>query len=101
MTSEDLTFIEELEVTGQDLVQRVRELVQDSNTRRVTIFAQDGDELLSMPLTFGVIAGSFITMSAPALAGLGALAAIVSHVRLEVTRAGHRMTAPPATPAQA
>ena len=100
MTSEDRTFTEELQVTGQHLVQRIRGLVQDSNTRRVTIFAQDGNELLSMPLTFGVVAGSFMTMSAPAQAGLGALAAMVTHVRLEVTRADRPHTASPAAPAQ-
>lgn len=100
MTSQDRTFVKELQVTGQNLVQRIRELVQDSNTRRVTIFSQDGSELLSIPLTFGVVAGSFMTMSAPALAGLGALAAMVTHVRLEVTRTAHLRTASPAAPAR-
>lgn len=90
---EDRTFVEELEVAGQDLVRRVRELVQDSETRRVTIYAEDGTELMSMPLTVGVVAGGLVTLSAPALAGLGALAALVSKVRLEVTR-----TPPPAAP---
>ncbi len=83
---EERTFVEELEVTGQDLVRRMHELVEDGSTRRVTIYAEDGTELMSMPLTVGVVAGGLVTLSAPALAGLGALAALVSKVRLEVTR---------------
>lgn len=79
---EDRTWVEKLEVAGQDLVQHVR----DSATRRVTIFAEDGTELLSMPLTVGVVAGALVTLSVPALAGLGALAALVSRMRLDVTR---------------
>lgn len=80
------TVVEELEVTGKDLVSRVVELVQDGNARRVTIYTQDGDELLSMPLTHGVVVGGLSTLSAPVLGGLGALAALVTHARLVVTR---------------
>lgn len=100
MTAENRTFVEELEVAGQELVGRVKELVQDSTTRRVTIYAQDGDELMSMPLTFGVVAGGLVTLSAPALAGLGALAALVTRVRLEVTRDGVRAGPPTETATQ-
>lgn len=86
MTTPQHTVIEELEVTGNDLVHRVVELAREGNTRRVTIYAQDGDELLSMPLTHGVVAGGLITLSAPVLAGLGALAALMTHARLVLTR---------------
>ncbi|GAA3999148.1 hypothetical protein GCM10022631_07510 [Deinococcus rubellus] len=86
MTSHIRTSIEELEVAGTELVGRIRELTQEGNTRRVTIYAEDGHELLSMPLTFSVVTGGLITLSAPVLAGLGALAALVTRVRLVVTR---------------
>lgn len=85
MTTQNRSFVEELEVAGHDLLKRVSELVQDGNARRVTISAQDGDELLSMPLTSLVVAGGLVTLSAPAL---GALAALVTRVKVEVTRAG-------------
>ena len=99
MTAEERTFVEELEVAGQDLVRRIRELVQDSAARRVTISAEDGTELMSLPLTFGVVAGGLVTLSAPALAGLGALAALVTRVHLSVTRdAEVNPAAPPAEP---
>ena len=56
----------------------------DSNTKRVNIKAQDGKELMNVPLTFGVV-GGILTLGAPLLAALGA-AALVSKVTLEVVR---------------
>ena len=84
--SKKRTFIEEIEVSGSHLVERFKELVQEGNTRRVVIKTQDGNELLSVPLTFGVVAGGLVAWAVPLLAALGALAGIVSRVKLEVTR---------------
>lgn len=80
------TFVEEVEVAGNQLVDRIRELIDDSNTRRVIIRNLEGKELMSLPLTFGVVAGGLITLTAPLLAAVGALAALVSKVKLEVVR---------------
>ncbi|MDL2345521.1 DUF4342 domain-containing protein [Deinococcus sp. MIMF12] len=82
------TFLEELEVTGAELVERVRELAREGSARRVTIFSEDGEELMGMSLTLGTVAGGLVVLSAPALAALGALAALVTHVRVVVTRDG-------------
>ena len=80
------TFVEEIEVSGNNLVERFKDLAKDANTRRVVIKTQDGKELMSVPLTFGVVAGGLVAWAAPLLAALGALAGVVSHVKLEVTR---------------
>ena len=85
MTKEKSTFGKEFEVAGSELVEQIQELVRQGNARRVTIHADDGHELLSVPLTVGVALGGLVALSAPVLAGLGALAAMVSHVRLVVT----------------
>lgn len=79
-------WVEEIEVAGNQLVDRVKELLQESSTKRVIIKTQDGKELMSVPLTFGVVAGGILTLGAPLLAALGAVAALVSKVRLEVVR---------------
>jgi Domain of unknown function (DUF4342) len=84
------TVVEELEVSSQELIEQVRALVRRGNTRRVTLYTQGNEELLSLPLTLGVVAGGLVTLSAPVLAGLGAVAALVSHVRLVVTLDGPR-----------
>jgi Domain of unknown function (DUF4342) len=101
MTTHKQTFARELEVTGQELVEQIQELLRQGNTRRVTIHAEDGHELLSVPLTVGVVAGGLVTLSAPVLAGLGALAAMVSHARLIVTHEPEvPLVASATTPAQ-
>jgi Domain of unknown function (DUF4342) len=89
-------FASEVKVAGEDLVAQVQELVKQGNARRVSIHAEDGHELLSVPLTVGVIAGGLVTLSAPVLAGLGALAAMVSHARLVIT---HEAEPKPGDPA--
>jgi hypothetical protein len=80
------TWVEEVEVAGNQLVDRVKELVQESSTKRAIIKTQDGKELMSVPLTFGVVAGGILTLGAQLLAALGAVAALVSKVKLEVVR---------------
>ena len=83
---EKRTFVEEVEVAGNKLVDYIKELLEESNARRVIIKNPDGDELMSIPLTFTVVAGGLITLSAPLLAAVGALAALVSRVKLEIIR---------------
>ncbi len=83
---EKRTWIEEVEVTGNQLVERIKELVQESSTRRVIVRAEDDKEIFSVPLTAGVIVGGFITLALPVLAALGAVAALVTKVKLEVIR---------------
>jgi hypothetical protein len=80
------TWVEEVEVTGNQLVERIKELVQESSTQRVIVRAEDGKELFSVPLTAGVIVGGLITLTLPVLAALGAVAALVTKVKLEVIR---------------
>jgi hypothetical protein len=83
---EKRTFREEMEVAGTQLVDRVKELAKESNTRRVIIKNTEGEELITVPLTFGVVAGGILTLYAPLLAALGAITGLVTRVRLEVIR---------------
>jgi hypothetical protein len=80
------TFTEEIEVLGDQLVQQVKELLEEGNVRQLRIRASDGDIVLETPLTFGVVAGGAVALAAPWLAILGALAAFVTHARVEVVR---------------
>ena len=80
------TFTEEIEVMGNQLVQQVKDLLKEGNVRQVRLKASDGDILFETPLTFGVVAGGAVALAAPWLAILGAIAAFVTHVRLEIVR---------------
>ncbi|MEE4380343.1 MAG: DUF4342 domain-containing protein [Candidatus Competibacteraceae bacterium] len=75
---------EEVVVTGSELVERVKKLVAEGNVRRVIIRNKEGNSLLEIPLTAGVAVGGAVTIMAPVLAALGALAALLSEFRVEV-----------------
>lgn len=83
---EERTVTEEFEVDGARLVGEVKRLIQAGNVRRLIIRGQDGNLLLEIPLTAGVAAGGALVLFAPVLAAVGALAALVAQVRLQVVR---------------
>jgi hypothetical protein len=80
------TFSEELEVAGNQLVERVRELLEEGNVRRLILRNQDGRTLIEIPLTIGVVAGGALLVFYPVLAGLAAIGGLVARVRIEVVR---------------
>jgi Domain of unknown function (DUF4342) len=86
------TWTEEIEVASGELIASVKRLAAEGKVSRIRLIEPDGDIVLEMPLTIGAIAGGAVVIAAPILAVLGALAAFVTKVRLEVVRNG----APPA-----
>ena len=81
-------WVEELEIAANDVVAKVKELVQEGNVRRLIIRKSDGDVLMEIPLTASVVGGSALLVFAPTFAAIGALVAFVTKVRLEVVREG-------------
>jgi len=77
---------EEIFIAGNELVDRIKELVAEGNVRRLIIRKPDGESLLEIPLTAGVAVGGAVTIIAPVLAALGALAALIKDFKLEVVR---------------
>lgn len=84
--AEKKTKTETYEVSGEKLVQKVKELIKEGNVRRVTIKTKDGKELLSFPLTVGVTVGVVGVIVAPVLAAIGAIAALVAECTIVVER---------------
>lgn len=79
-------WVEEIEVTGNELVDRVKELIQQGNIRRLIIRRGDGSVLMEVPLTGAVAVGGALTLFNPILAGLGAMAALIAKLKIEVVR---------------
>lgn len=80
------TFNEELEVAGNQLVERIRELIGEGNIRRLIIRDQEGRTLLEIPLTIGAVAGGALLIFYPLLAGLAAIGGLLAKVRIEIVR---------------
>jgi hypothetical protein len=73
---------EKYEIRGEDLVKKVKALIKEGNVRRITISDKKGKELVTFPLTLGVIG----VVIAPVLAAVGAIAALVTECTLTVER---------------
>jgi hypothetical protein len=80
------TFTEELEVAGNQLVGRIKELVEEGNVRRLIIKNVNDEVLLEIPLTIGAAIGGAIAIMTPVWAAVGALAALVIRVKIEIVR---------------
>lgn len=83
---EERTWTEQIEIAGSELVGRVKELIEEGNVRRLIIRTQHDELLLEVPLTTGAVVGGVVTLVAPVLAALGAMAALLARVKVEVVR---------------
>ncbi|HEU0223127.1 MAG TPA: DUF4342 domain-containing protein [Paracoccaceae bacterium] len=79
-------FTEELEVGGRELIDEVKRLIAEGNVRRIRIRSQNDDVMLDVPVTAGAIVGGVVVLTAPWLAILGAIAGLLTKVRVEVAR---------------
>ncbi len=77
--------VEEIKLASNQVVDKVREAIEDANVKRVTI-KREGKTLLEIPLTVGVGAGAAALLMSPAIAAVGALAALVSDVTVVIER---------------
>ena len=73
---------EEIKVKGEQLLQKIKELISEGNVRKITIKDKDGNEIITFPLTVGVIGA----VLAPILAAVGAAAALVTECTISVER---------------
>lgn len=80
--SEQNVRTEEFHVSGDTLVAKIKELVQEGNVRRVVLKNEEGKVLVEFPLTLGVVGA----VLAPQLAALGAIAALVTRCTVVVEK---------------
>ncbi len=73
---------EEFKVSGEELLKKTKELIKEGNVRKITIKDKEGKEILSFPLTIGVVGA----VLAPMLAAIGAAAALITECTISVER---------------
>jgi Domain of unknown function (DUF4342) len=86
---ENKSYQDELQVMGEQLLSKVKELVHEGTVRRIIIKDQNGHTILEIPLTIGVV-GAIL---APALAAVGTVGALLAQCSIQVVR-----TETPSTP---
>ena len=80
--SEGKTFTEEIQATGGELVDKVKELVHEGNVRRIIVKDEEGTTLIEVPLSLGVVGALLV----PTLAAIGAIAALVTDCTIVVEK---------------
>ena len=79
------TWWETIKVEGAQLVDKVKELIEEGNVRRIVI--KQGDRTIAeLPLAVGVVGAVF----APILAAVGAIAALATDCKIEVERVARK-----------
>jgi hypothetical protein len=73
---------EQFNVSGQDLPDRIKEVIHEGNVSRIIVKHPDGHTIIEIPVTVGVIGA----LLAPVAAALGAIGALVTHCTIEVVR---------------
>ncbi|HZT40672.1 MAG TPA: DUF4342 domain-containing protein [Chthonomonadaceae bacterium] len=94
-TGQPAEFREQIRVQGEQLVEKVRELLHEGNVRHIIIKHED-HTVMEIPVTLGVVAA----VLAPMLAAVGAVGAALTHCTVEVVRMEPPPTSgtPPVTP---
>ncbi len=73
---------EEIRVKGGELKDKVKDLLHEGNVRRVIVKDGDGNTVMEIPVTAGVV----VAVIAPILTALGAIAALASEWSIQIQR---------------
>lgn len=84
---------EEFDVSGSELLEKVKELLHEGNIRRIVI-KQSGRTVMELPLTIAAVG----VVLAPVLAAIGAFAALASNCSIVVERIVEDEPAPQSKP---
>ena len=80
-----MTTKEKFTISGDKLVEKVKQLIHEGNIRRVRVIHK-GNTIIEIPLTVGASATVVLALAAPILAALGAFAALVTECTIEVEK---------------
>ncbi len=75
-------YKETYNISGENLLKKVKELFNETNVTKITIADKNEKEIISFPVSIGII-GLFL---APVFAAVGAIAAIVAECKIIVER---------------
>jgi len=73
---------EEYQVTGEQVVATIKELVHEGNIRRITLKNEEGKTLIEIPMTVGVVGAVLL----PVWAAIGAIAALAANLTIVIEK---------------
>jgi len=81
-TAKKTTKQETFQISGDRLIEKVKELIKEGNVRRIIIKDKSGKSMIEFPLIIGIFGAAL----APVLAAVGAIAALVTECSITVER---------------
>jgi hypothetical protein len=79
-------FVEEVQVLGRDLVDKVKSLIHEGNVRRIMVRDEHGNTFVEIPVTVAAVGA----VLAPVLAAVGAISALVAKFTVVIVRAADK-----------
>lgn len=73
---------ESFNVSGDELLKKVKELLKEGNVRKITIKNKEGKNIVVFPLTIGVVGVALV----PVFAAIGTLAALLTECTITIER---------------
>jgi len=94
MSEQATTSTERIDVKGEHLIGKVKELIHEGTVRRIVINDADGKQVLDLPVTVGVIG----LLLAPSITAIGTIGALASSYSIDIERQGADTTEPNVIP---
>ena len=76
------TRAEEFTINSEDLMAKLKAIIKEGNAKKITIKNKDGNEIISFPVTVGVVG----IVLAPVFAAVGAVAALATECTIRIER---------------
>ena len=73
---------EKIKVKGEELMAKIKAIIKEGNARKITIFGKDEKEIMSFPLTVGVVGVAL----APIFAAIATIAALVTDCTIAIEK---------------
>lgn len=80
--ADDRVWTERVKVQADALREKVEELLHEGNVRRIIVKNAEGQTVMELPLTFGIVGA----VAAPMIAAVGAMAGVAARWSLEIER---------------
>lgn len=91
-----MSFKETFTVNGENLLRKIKEIIAEGNVTKISISDKSGKEIMSFPVTIGIVGVVF----APIFAAVGALAALLTECKITVEKRKDDDVPPSETPQQ-
>ena len=83
---EEQARVEEFEVSGDKVMTKIKELIREGRTRRISLKNEQGTTLLEIPFTVGAAGALVGIVLAPIWVAIAAIAAMMARLKIVVER---------------